>query len=117
MRTEWVSDQCSFFKLLVTSSHTLHIYKGNHEFDGGINEFARMLDYADYPFLAVNLDFFNVQLKEGTPKIVIAEEDAGKCTKIAGHVGKSCYLDSDIGRIGLIGRAPADFSMSSKIRK
>ena len=47
---------------------------GNHEFDGGINDFARMLDSAVYPFLAVNLDFSQVQLEDGAPPIEIGED-------------------------------------------
>jgi len=106
----WLLFFANTLVLLSLSTHlVLYLVQGNHEFDGGINEFAYMLDAANYPFLAANLDFTNVQLEEGTPPIAIAEDDAGKCTKIAGHVGKSCYLDTDIGRIGLIGRAPADF--------
>jgi 2',3'-cyclic-nucleotide 2'-phosphodiesterase (5'-nucleotidase family) len=82
---------------------------GNHEFDGGIDEFARMLATAKYPFLAVNLDFSNVQLAEGTPKIRIGR-DGSRCSQNAGKVLKSCWLLVGAGhRIGLIGRAPADF--------
>lgn len=81
---------------------------GNHEFDGGINEFAQMLATASYPFLAVNLDFSQVVLDEGTPEILIGE-DGSDCQQNAGKVLKSCVLDANGQRLGLIGRAPADF--------
>jgi 2',3'-cyclic-nucleotide 2'-phosphodiesterase (5'-nucleotidase family) len=81
---------------------------GNHEFDGGINDFARMLDAADYPFLAVNLDFSQVELAEGVPEIEIGE-DGASVEENAGKVAKSAYVEVGGERIGLIGRAPADF--------
>ncbi|NDJ62907.1 MAG: bifunctional metallophosphatase/5'-nucleotidase [Chloroflexi bacterium] len=79
---------------------------GNHEFDGGIDEFAQMLNAADYPFLAVNLDFSNVQLSEGVPPIRIGE-DGLSVEELAGHVARSAYVEVGGERIGLIGRAPA----------
>ena len=81
---------------------------GNHEFDGGINDFARMLDRAAYPFLAVNLDFSQVQLEEGVPPIAIGEDGASVLDN-AGKVAKSAYVEVGGEKIGLIGRAPADF--------
>ncbi len=81
---------------------------GNHEFDGGIDEFAAMLDFAKYPFLAVNLDFANVQLQEGTPAIQIGV-DGASVEENAGKVAKSSYIEVGGEKIGLIGRAPADF--------
>lgn len=81
---------------------------GNHEFDGGINDFARMLDQAEYPFLAVNLDFSKVQLEPGVPPIEIGV-DGGSATENAGQVAKSAYVEVGGEKIGLIGRAPADF--------
>ena len=81
---------------------------GNHEFDGGINEFATMLNTANYPFLAVNLDFANVVLADGTPAIEIGE-DAVNVTELAGKVARSAWIEVDGELIGLIGRAPADF--------
>ncbi len=81
---------------------------GNHEFDGGINEFARMLNFAGYPFLAVNLDFDNVQLAEGTPDIQIGVEATLQDFN-RGKVVKSAIVCAGTHRIGLIGRAPADF--------
>ena len=81
---------------------------GNHEFDGGINEFATMLSYADYPFLAVNLDFSSVQLEPGTPEI-LRGVDGGSVEENAGKVAKSSYVMAGGEKIGIIGRAPADF--------
>lgn len=81
---------------------------GNHEFDGGIDEFAQMLAVAAYPFLAVNLDFSNVTLQEGTPEIAIGE-DGSNCADNAAKVLKSCVLEVDGQTLGLIGRAPSEF--------
>ena len=81
---------------------------GNHVFDGGINDFARMLEKADYPFLAVNLDFSDVELAEGVPEIEIGE-DGASVQENAGKVARSSYVEVGGERRGLIGRAPADF--------
>src|SRR6056297_2632230 len=81
---------------------------GNHVFDGGINDFARMLERAEYPFLAVNLDFSDVELAEGAPEIEIGE-DGASVKENAGKVARSSYVEIGGERIGLIGRAPADF--------
>lgn len=81
---------------------------GNHEFDGGIDDFAVMLASADYPFLAVNLDFSQVQLGEGSPEIAIGV-DGASVTENASKVAKSAWVEVNGERIGLIGRAPADF--------
>jgi 2',3'-cyclic-nucleotide 2'-phosphodiesterase (5'-nucleotidase family) len=81
---------------------------GNHEFDGGIEEFATMLTEAEYPFLSVNLDFSDVELESGTPEIRIGR-DAGPCFLSRGKVVKSCWTFVGRKRVGLIGRAPGDF--------
>jgi 2',3'-cyclic-nucleotide 2'-phosphodiesterase (5'-nucleotidase family) len=81
---------------------------GNHEFDGGINDFARMLATADYPFIAVNMDFRNAQLESGTPAIRIGV-DGGSVEENAGKIVRSAYVTVGGEKIGLIGRAPADF--------
>jgi 2',3'-cyclic-nucleotide 2'-phosphodiesterase (5'-nucleotidase family) len=81
---------------------------GNHVFDGGINDFARMLDNADYPFLAVNLDFSDAQVADGVPEIEVGESGRS-VEQLAGKVAKSAYVEVGGERIGLIGRAPADF--------
>lgn len=81
---------------------------GNHEFDAGLDAFAVMLSNAAYPFLAVNLDFSNAQVGEGVPAIMIAE-DGQNVADIAGQVARSAYVEVNGERIGLIGRAPADF--------
>ena len=81
---------------------------GNHEFDGGINEFATMLAAANYPFIAVNLDFSEVELAPGAPKIQIGR-DAVACRPMAGKVVRSCSIMAGGEKVGLIGRAPAGF--------
>ena len=80
---------------------------GNHEFDGGIDEFAHMLKQADYPFIAANLDFTNVQVSDDAPAIEIGA-DAQACYRSVGKVVKSCWVNSGR-KVGLIGRAPAEF--------
>lgn len=81
---------------------------GNHEFDGGINDFAWMLSKANYPFISVNLDFGKVKLKDGTPEIQIGE-DAQNINENPGKIVRSAYVDVGGEKVGLIGRAPADF--------
>ena len=81
---------------------------GNHEFDGGINDFAVMLNAAQYPFISVNLDFSNVQLADGTPAIQLGV-DGGSVQENAGKVVRSAYVEVNGEKIGLIGRSPADF--------
>ena len=53
--------------------------------DGGIDEFATMLEYANYPFLAVNLDFSNVQLQDGTPAIEIGVDGGSVVASESGN--------------------------------
>ncbi len=81
---------------------------GNHEFDGGINDFAHMLARANYPFIAVNLDFSQVELAQEVPKIELGV-DGGSVTENAGKIVKSAYAEVGGEKIGIIGRAPADF--------
>jgi 2',3'-cyclic-nucleotide 2'-phosphodiesterase (5'-nucleotidase family) len=81
---------------------------GNHEFDGGIDDFARMLAAARYPFISANLDFSRVALKSGTPPIRTGK-DGGSAAENAGRVVKSAYVEVGGQKIGYIGRAPADF--------
>ena len=81
---------------------------GNHEFDGGINDFARLVNAANYPFIAVNLDFSAVVLEMDTPPIQVGA-DAEDCALHAGKVVKSCFVTLGTQRVGLIGRVPADF--------
>jgi 2',3'-cyclic-nucleotide 2'-phosphodiesterase (5'-nucleotidase family) len=81
---------------------------GNHEFDGGINEFAHMLSAAKYPFVAVNLNFYNVELEPSTPEIEIGYD--WRCAwRNWGKVVRSTWFRAGSQRIGVIGRAPADF--------
>lgn len=81
---------------------------GNHEFDDGLDSFAVMLANAEYPFLAVNLDFSEAQVSEGVPAITIAEPGQN-VADIVGQVSQSAFVEVGGERIGLIGRAPADF--------
>lgn len=81
---------------------------GNHEFDNGINDFARMLNFADYPMVSANLNFMNVMLESGAPPIQIGV-DTGTAADNVGKIVKSVILEKDGCRIGMIGRAPADF--------
>jgi 2',3'-cyclic-nucleotide 2'-phosphodiesterase (5'-nucleotidase family) len=81
---------------------------GNHEFDGGIDDFARMLAAARYPFVAANLDFSRVRLREGTPPIR-AGRDGGSAEENAGRVVRSAWVRVGDQRVGVVGRAPADF--------
>lgn len=86
---------------------------GNHEFDGGngdIDTFADMVARAEYPFLAANLDFSQVTSSPG----IVMGTDGDNVTNLAGRVAKSAFVEVTDGngvteRIGLIGRAPADF--------
>jgi 2',3'-cyclic-nucleotide 2'-phosphodiesterase (5'-nucleotidase family) len=81
---------------------------GNHEFDDGIDTFAHMLNFADYPFVAVNLDFSQVRLQEGSPAIRIGA-DGSLVNFNQGKVVKSTIALVGDRKIGLIGRAPAEF--------
>lgn len=81
---------------------------GNHEFDGGINDFARMLERADYPFVAANLDFSNVLVDPTAPEIEIGEDGTRRYLN-NGKVVRSTYIQVADQCIGVIGRAPADF--------
>lgn len=81
---------------------------GNHEFDDGIDTFAYMLDFANYPFVAVNLDFSQVILQEGTPAIQIGT-DGTLISFNEGKIVKSTIVCVGDRKIGLLGRAPADF--------
>ncbi len=81
---------------------------GNHEFDGGIDEFAHMVNAANYPFIAANLDFSNIELSEETPGIEIGV-DGASVQENAGKVCRSSHIVIGGEKVGLIGRAPADF--------
>lgn len=81
---------------------------GNHEFDGGIDDFARMLAAANYPFIAANLDFGAVRVSGGAPPIRIGR-DGGSIAENAGKVVRSAYVEVAGERIGIVSRAPADF--------
>ena len=80
---------------------------GNHEFDGGMADFANLLALADYPFLAVNLDFSAVDT--GDAPVIEVGVDGSSIEELAGKVARSAYVEINGEKIGLIGRAPADF--------
>lgn len=80
---------------------------GNHEFDGGIEDFASFLTGANYPFLAVNLDFSNVTTGDAPP--IEIGVDGSSVEELAGKVARSAFVEINGEKIGLIGRAPADF--------
>jgi 2',3'-cyclic-nucleotide 2'-phosphodiesterase (5'-nucleotidase family) len=71
---------------------------GNLELTEGLDSFAKMLAAANFPFVTVDLDFSHV------PDIEIGP-DAGLCSQAKGQVVKSCYIDTEIGKVGLTGRA------------
>lgn len=81
---------------------------GNHEFDGTIDEFATMLRKARYPFIAVNLDFSEVTVADDVPDIRVGP-NAAWCGFSIGKVTRSCWIVAGGQKVGLIGRAPADF--------
>ncbi len=81
---------------------------GNHEFDGGINDTARMIDFANYPWVAANLNFANVMLESGVPPIQIGA-DAASSVDNSGKVVRSTILQVGDDCVGFVGRAPADF--------
>ncbi len=78
---------------------------GHHEFDLGIDVFARMLARADFPFLAANLDFSKVSLQEGTPPIALGR-DGASAEENAGKVAGSSWVEIGGQRLGLIGAVP-----------
>lgn len=79
---------------------------GNHEWDGGADEFCAMLASQKMPYLAVNLDFTNLVCNT----MVRLSSDAQECASAGGGAAKSCYVSLDNGlTVGLIGRAPAGF--------
>jgi len=80
---------------------------GNQELNGGIDEFALLLATAEYPFLSANLDFGRVNTAENV-KIDI-EMDAMECAEGAGKIAKSCYIDFNDFKVGLIGKSSANF--------
>lgn len=68
-----------------------------------------MLFAAEYPFISVNLDFSQSVLTDDCAPAIRIGPDANECSAVAGHVVKSCFVETTIGRVGLIGRSPADF--------
>lgn len=79
---------------------------GNHEFDGGADEYCRVVQSLSMPVLVANLDFSQLTC---SPNITVSP-DAQECSSVAGTIAKSCYVEMSNGlTVGLIGRAPEDF--------
>jgi len=81
---------------------------GNHEFDGGLDQFATMLAAARFPFVSVNLDFSRARTGPGVPPIRLGR-DGGSVRENAGKVVRSAWIEAGGERIGIVGRSPADF--------
>jgi 2',3'-cyclic-nucleotide 2'-phosphodiesterase (5'-nucleotidase family) len=79
---------------------------GNHEVDVGLDVFATFLREATFPMVSVNLDFTNVS-QTTTPNIKLGT-DGGLCSDNGGTIVKSCYVETPIGRIGIVARTPDD---------
>lgn len=71
-------------------------------------EFATFLAAANFPMVSANLDFSQVEWDNGVPLIQFGD-DGSECMKAAGKVVKSCYVETNVGRVGIVGRSPADF--------
>lgn len=79
---------------------------GNHEFDVGLDVFATYLQEAKFPLVSVNLDFTYVS-QTTSPNIRLGT-DGGSCSDNGGTIVKSCYVDTPIGRVGIVARTPDD---------
>lgn len=77
---------------------------GNHDFDGGLNGFAKAKEYADFPFLCSNYDFSNTLLDGLTDEHTLFHFDGirigvfGLGVELKGlvpdvHFGETRYLD------------------------
>lgn len=77
---------------------------GNHDFDGGLNGFAKAKEYADFPFLCSNYDFSNTLLDGLTDEHTLFHFDGirigvfGLGVELTGlvpdvHFGETRYLD------------------------
>jgi 5'-nucleotidase len=70
---------------------------GNHDFDGGIEGFAKQLPHATFPFLCSNYDFSNTILAGKTQSYKIIEKDKirigvfGLGIELEGLVDEKCY--------------------------
>ena len=77
---------------------------GNHDFDGGMDDFLKAKQFADFPFLCANYDFSQTILKDQTQKNIILKKGGlsigifGIGIELKGLVpddkfGKTSYLD------------------------
>lgn len=81
---------------------------GNHELDGGLDQFADMIATADYPFVSVNLDFDNAVVSPGFAPLEFGE-DGGLASDNGGKLVHSTVIRVRGNCVGVIARAPADF--------
>ena len=76
---------------------------GNHDVASGIIDFATFVATARFPYVNVNLNFTGAIIPDGVPPIEVGK-DASPCTEMAAKVVRSCFLETEIGPVGLIGR-------------
>ena len=84
---------------------------GNHEMDGGIEEFIDMANASDYVHLSANLDFTNVKDSAGNaaPYVAYGANDPAQSVEaLAGKIAASAYIELNGQKIGLIGRSPSE---------
>ena len=74
---------------------------------GGIDEFATMINRANFPILSANYNFSSVTLQAETPNIRVGQ-DASDCSLMSGMVVRSCYYNYGDFRIGLVGTTAPD---------
>ena len=84
---------------------------GNHEMDGGIEEFIDMVNGSDYVHLSANLDFSNVKDTEGNTAPYVfysANDPAQSVEELVGKIASSAYIELNGQKVGLIGRSPSE---------
>jgi 5'-nucleotidase len=70
---------------------------GNHEFDNGVEGFAKQLTHANFPFLTANYDFSDTVLNGKTREYQIFKKDGlkigvfGLCIELRGIVNREQY--------------------------
>lgn len=79
---------------------------GNHDFDGGADEYCAIVQKLEMPVIVANLDFASFECAPG----LTVSSDAQECSSVAGTVAKSCYVEASNGlKVGLVGRTPENF--------
>ena len=84
---------------------------GNHEMDGGIDEFIDMVKASNYVHLSANLNFTSVKDSSGNaaPYVSYGAEDAAMSVEeLTGKIAPSAYIELNGQKIGLIGRSPSE---------